>query len=60
MVKYSGKDYDAVIEILKERGLDTKGIGIKGTRGNGYHWVVKDERVIGDYNRRSGELTLQI
>lgn len=59
MVKYNGKVYDAVIEILKERGISTEGIGVKGVRGNGYHWIVKDDRVVGEFNHKSKECTLE-
>lgn len=58
MIKYSGKVFEAVIERLKERGIDTEGVSIRCTRGNGYHWILKDERVIGEYNFKSKEITI--
>ena len=58
MIKYSGKVYEAVIELLKERGIDTEGVGVRCTRGNGYHSIIKNECIIGDYNYKSKEIKI--
>lgn len=58
MVKKEGKVYCHVARLLQAKGYDTKTLAI-ATMGPGpYHMVVLHDRVIGEYNHRSRQLSL--
>lgn len=58
MVRKDGKVYSTVAKLLRAKGYDTKTLAI-ATMGPGpYHMVVLHDRVIGGYNHRSRQLSL--
>ncbi len=58
MIKDKGKVHDEVAELLRLRGIDTKGLKI-ATLGRGTdHLVLIDEETVGEYNYRSKKMTI--
>lgn len=58
MVKDKGKVHAQVAELLRLRGIDTKGLKI-ATLGRGqHHLVLIGDETIGEYNHRTDKLTL--
>jgi hypothetical protein len=58
VLKDKGKVYTQVAELLRLRGIDTKGMRIfSGGRGP-YHLVVINDEVIGEYNHNTKKLSI--
>lgn len=58
MTKKYGKVYDTVTERLREEGLNPEGLEV-ATLGRGPdHLIIVAGATIGEYNHRSGKLTL--
>lgn len=50
---------ECVLEEMQRRGLDTEGVRVVSCPGRGSgSWVVKDDRVIGDYDRLNKQLVM--
>lgn len=58
MIKEKGKVHDEVAELLRLRGIDTKGMRtVSGGRGP-YHLIVVNDEVIGEYNHSTKKLSI--
>jgi len=53
-----GKVYEAVAELLRARGIDTKGLEVAALHRGPDQLVLIDGEIIGTYNFRSRELVL--
>lgn len=58
MRRKEGKVYEAVVELLRERGMEPEGLEVDALGRGPEQLVLVDGVVIGSYNYRSRELVL--